>query len=313
MCDFSSDRRLPISIFYQRVILDNETPIAKGTGESSLSLSIWLTKDYSIHIPTLLKDFTVGRIEEKGLEVLISAAVLFSTADASESRAVDFELWKDGGLRHEQPTAPPLLHVLAQQANFSVPNQEVDEPFSLSLALSFDAVSETVINVCNAFHFGTPNWSGIQFTSQFRDEIKIPRGAVIELSREPGYILQTTIAIIGRKSSKTSPVHPTRPSSPVHRPLMRSQVPKPTTNLVSQHDVMSDQASTESVNALKVAVEAMQAEQGEIRQLLRQLLAGKIPVGDDSGSHDGSRPQPEATSAAASPTISASTLKFARL
>ncbi|XP_019188416.1 PREDICTED: fatty-acid-binding protein 1 [Ipomoea nil] len=32
-----------------------------------------------------------------------------------------------------------------------------------------------------------------RFTSQFRDEIKIPRGAVIELSREPGYILQTTI------------------------------------------------------------------------------------------------------------------------
>ncbi|CAH9081166.1 unnamed protein product, partial [Cuscuta europaea] len=32
-----------------------------------------------------------------------------------------------------------------------------------------------------------------RFTSQFRDEIKIPRGAVIELSREPGYVLHTTI------------------------------------------------------------------------------------------------------------------------
>lgn len=32
-----------------------------------------------------------------------------------------------------------------------------------------------------------------RFTSQFSDEIKIPRGAVIELSREPGFVLQTTI------------------------------------------------------------------------------------------------------------------------
>lgn len=32
-----------------------------------------------------------------------------------------------------------------------------------------------------------------RFTSQFSDEIKIPRGAVIELSREPGFVLHTTI------------------------------------------------------------------------------------------------------------------------
>ncbi|MCL7031073.1 hypothetical protein MKW94_006479 [Papaver nudicaule] len=31
------------------------------------------------------------------------------------------------------------------------------------------------------------------FTSQFKDEYKLPRGAVIDLSREPGHVLRTTI------------------------------------------------------------------------------------------------------------------------
>nr|GMC80247.1 dynamin-related protein 1C [Ipomoea batatas] len=52
---------------------------------------------------------------------------------------------------------------------------------------------------------------------------------------------------------------------------------------------------------------------GEIRQLLRQLLAAKGPVGDDSSSHDGGRTQPDPAAAAATPTLSATTPKFTRL
>nr|GME00407.1 hypothetical protein Iba_chr15fCG5110 [Ipomoea batatas] len=85
------------------------------------------------------------------------------------------------------------------------------------------------------------------------------------------FVFSLTTAIIGK----------TRPSVSTLRPVTRSQVPEPTTNLVSKPDVMSDHASAESVQALQAAVEAIQAEQGEIRQ----LLAGKGPAGDDSGSH----------------------------
>ncbi|CAN4098180.1 unnamed protein product [Withania somnifera] len=35
-----------------------------------------------------------------------------------------------------------------------------------------------------------------RFTSQFKDEIKIPRGSIIELSRDHGYILHTTSKLI---------------------------------------------------------------------------------------------------------------------
>ncbi|KAL6210552.1 hypothetical protein ACLB2K_015784 [Fragaria x ananassa] len=41
---------------------------------------------------------------------------------------------------------------------------------------------------------GSDNQELLQrFTSQFKDEIKIPQGSIIDLSREPGYVLRTTI------------------------------------------------------------------------------------------------------------------------
>ncbi|KAK9945296.1 hypothetical protein M0R45_010818 [Rubus argutus] len=41
---------------------------------------------------------------------------------------------------------------------------------------------------------GSDNQELLQrFTSQFKDEIKIPRGSIIDLSREPGFVLRTTI------------------------------------------------------------------------------------------------------------------------
>ncbi|XP_011026161.1 PREDICTED: fatty-acid-binding protein 1 [Populus euphratica] len=44
-------------------------------------------------------------------------------------------------------------------------------------------------------NFGEPNSKQLlqRFTSQFKDEYKIPRGSVIELSREQGHVLRTTI------------------------------------------------------------------------------------------------------------------------
>lgn len=44
-------------------------------------------------------------------------------------------------------------------------------------------------------NFGEPNSKELlqRFTSQFKDEYKIPRGSVIELSREQGHVLRTTI------------------------------------------------------------------------------------------------------------------------
>ncbi|CAM8966038.1 unnamed protein product [Rhodiola kirilowii] len=43
--------------------------------------------------------------------------------------------------------------------------------------------------------FGGPDNKELleRFTSQFKDEYKIPRGAVIDMSREKGYVLRTTI------------------------------------------------------------------------------------------------------------------------
>nr|GMD25617.1 granule-bound starch synthase 2, chloroplastic/amyloplastic-like [Ipomoea batatas] len=83
---------------------------------------------------------------------------------------------------------------------------------------------------------------------------------------------------------------------------------------------MSDHASAESVQALQTAVEAIQAEQGEIRQLLRQLLAGKGPAGDDSGSPShGSAPAAAGSAPAAAPATAAALVasatvpKFTRL
>nr|GMD66411.1 hypothetical protein Iba_chr12cCG14760 [Ipomoea batatas] len=72
--------------------------------------------------------------------------------------------------------------------------------------------------------------------------------------------IEGLVAIIGRKSSKTSPIPPARPSSPVDRPVTRSKAPNPATNLVSKPDVMSEYASAESVQALQDAVTAMQTE-----------------------------------------------------
>ncbi|KAL6208599.1 hypothetical protein ACLB2K_019548 [Fragaria x ananassa] len=41
---------------------------------------------------------------------------------------------------------------------------------------------------------GSDNQELLQrFTSQFKDEIKLPQGSIIDLSREPGYVLRTTI------------------------------------------------------------------------------------------------------------------------
>nr|GLL39467.1 uncharacterized protein LOC109178468 [Ipomoea trifida] len=95
---------------------------------------------------------------------------------------------------------------------------------------------------------------------------------------------------------------------------MRSQDPEPTTNLVSKPDVMGEYASAESVQTLQAAVTAMQTEQGEIRQMLRQLLAGKGPATDDSGSQHGSRPPAEEAQATGlSDVPAATTPKFARL
>nr|GMD27423.1 T-complex protein 1 subunit epsilon [Ipomoea batatas]GME08444.1 T-complex protein 1 subunit epsilon [Ipomoea batatas] len=76
---------------------------------------------------------------------------------------------------------------------------------------------------------------------------------------------------------------------------------------------MSDHASAESVQALQTAVEAIQAEQGEIRQLLRQLLAGKGPAGDDSGSPSHGSAPAAAPATAAAPVASATVPKFKRL
>lgn len=37
-----------------------------------------------------------------------------------------------------------------------------------------------------------------RFTSQFKDEYKIPRGSVIDLSRDRGYVLRTTSKILSQ-------------------------------------------------------------------------------------------------------------------
>ncbi|MBA0646715.1 hypothetical protein Goklo_014660 [Gossypium klotzschianum] len=36
-------------------------------------------------------------------------------------------------------------------------------------------------------------WFDCRFTSQFKDEYKLPRGSLVELSKEPGYVLKTII------------------------------------------------------------------------------------------------------------------------
>nr|GMD63719.1 retrotransposon protein, putative, unclassified [Ipomoea batatas] len=92
--------------------------------------------------------------------------------------------------------------------------------------------------------------------------MKLGRGRTPKLFQLCFLILVLTIAIIGTKSSKTSPIPPARPSSPVDRPVTRSKAPNPATNLVSKHDVMSEYASAESVQALQAAVTAMQTEGG---------------------------------------------------
>nr|GMC86807.1 uncharacterized protein LOC109178468 [Ipomoea batatas] len=74
----------------------------------------------------------------------------------------------------------------------------------------------------------------------------------------------------------TATIGRTKSSVPTHRPVTRSQPPGPSTNLVSEPDVMG-------------------------------------PVGDDSSSHDGGQTQPDPAAAAATPTLFATTPKFTRL
>jgi len=51
------------------------------------------------------------------------------------------------------------------------------------------------------FIAGPDIWFPYRFTSQFKDDVKIPKGSVIELSREHDYVLRT--------KSKRSPLpHP---------------------------------------------------------------------------------------------------------
>nr|GLL34138.1 uncharacterized protein LOC109178468 [Ipomoea trifida] len=54
---------------------------------------------------------------------------------------------------------------------------------------------------------------------------------------------------------------------------MRSKAPGPTTNLVSEPVVMGDQSLTEAVQNLQTAVEAMKADQDELRQMFRPMKA----------------------------------------
>nr|GMD28243.1 uncharacterized protein LOC109179592 [Ipomoea batatas] len=135
----------------------------------------------------------------------------------------------------------------------------------------------------------------------------IGRGRTPKLLQLSFLVFVLSIAIIGRRGSKA-------PIPPAHRPVTRSQDPEPTTNLVSEPDVMGEYASAESVQTLQAAVTAMQTEQGEIRQMLRQLLAAKGPATDDSGSQHGSRPPAEEAQATGlSDVPAATTPKFARL
>nr|GMD21261.1 Retrotransposon gag protein [Ipomoea batatas] len=135
----------------------------------------------------------------------------------------------------------------------------------------------------------------------------IGRGRTPKLLQLSFLVFVLSIAIIGRRGSKA-------PIPPAHRPVTRSHDPEPTTNLVSKPDVMGEYASAESVQALQAAVTAMQTEQGEIRQMLRQLLAAKGPATDDSGSQHGSRPPAEEAQAAVSSDVPAATApKFTRL
>nr|GMD74662.1 ABC transporter I family member 1 [Ipomoea batatas] len=130
-------------------------------------------------------------------------------------------------------------------------------------------------------------------------------------------------ATIGRKAS--NPIPPARPSSPV-RPVTRSKAPDPTTNLVSKPVVMADQSLTEAVQTLQTAVEAMKADQDELRQMFRpmkadqdelrqmfrQFLAGK----DTASSSNTATAPPPAPAVAPAPTYAATTAtapKYTRL
>ncbi|XP_021898058.1 fatty-acid-binding protein 1 isoform X2 [Carica papaya] len=74
----------------------------------------------------------------------------------------------------------------------------------LSIRSVRSAFEESVGNRLQKFG-GSDNKELLQrFTSQFKDEYKIPRGSVIDLSREQGYVLRTTIdgKEVGRIQSK---------------------------------------------------------------------------------------------------------------
>ncbi|RZC49234.1 hypothetical protein C5167_017657 [Papaver somniferum] len=63
----------------------------------------------------------------------------------------------------------------------------------LSIRSVRNAFEDSVGNRLKKFG-GADNAELLQsFTSQFKDEYKLPRGSVIELSREPGHVLRTTI------------------------------------------------------------------------------------------------------------------------
>ncbi|KAI3891616.1 hypothetical protein MKX03_007582 [Papaver bracteatum] len=63
----------------------------------------------------------------------------------------------------------------------------------LSIRSVRNAFEDSVGNRLNKFG-GADNAELLQsFTSQFKDEYKLPRGSVIDLSREPGHVLRTTI------------------------------------------------------------------------------------------------------------------------
>ncbi|XP_062085741.1 fatty-acid-binding protein 1 [Humulus lupulus] len=80
----------------------------------------------------------------------------------------------------------------------------IENDISMTVRLQIMYSKLSIRSVRNAFEdsvgsrlqkFGGPDNKELlqRFTSQFKDEYKIPRGSVIELARERGYVLRTTI------------------------------------------------------------------------------------------------------------------------
>ncbi|KAL9677420.1 hypothetical protein QQ045_005649 [Rhodiola kirilowii] len=94
------------------------------------------------------------------------------------------------------------ISCLQHSNDFNEEILEGDIPMTVRLQIVYGKLS--IGSVRSAFKesvgsrlkkFGGPDNKELleRFTSQFKDEYKIPRGAVIDMSREKGYVLRTTI------------------------------------------------------------------------------------------------------------------------